>query len=232
MKKVILIITSFLLLSVNAQEDYKNSGLYTAIGYAYGFPKVNLSNTNDTFVEFNNNNNNHTALIELLYKTPLKAELKIGYAYSYNIFNFKGNTNNGTFDISNYMHSHAMYLGAGYNFILRPQLELNLGLGSLVSFIKKDNILYAITNKEGELEHTNRSIKGGNVYIVPQIAVNKYFDNGNFLTFGMKYLYSANDDFVYGYVSTKIKAVHRQINFTSNINQIALYLTYNFNLKL
>ncbi len=230
MKKIFLIIISlYFLARTNAQETYQHSGLYGLVGCSYGLVQVDITNEKDGFSDLKNNNNNLSGIVSLVYKTPFRVEIKTGYSYSYNILDFEGRTDTGKFDTSNNIHSHSTFLGAGYNFSLKPSIELNVSFGAAVSYIKNENISVHKGEEKDKVVTTNYSANGSNVYLVPEISIHKYLSNGDFISFGGRYLYSFNDSFIYGYITHyDNNNSDKQLSFSTKNSYFGLYIMYGF----
>lgn len=220
-------------MQVNAQKEYTHQGIYTAAGYEFGFLSSSLKNTQYPFSSSTIDTNiNNSLSLTGIYKTPFKAEIKLGYMASYSTLTIKGNNNGKMFDVDNNYFSHTAFIGAGYNIPIKSDIDITVGLGSAISFVKNTNIKKHRGEITDEIVATNNSLKKGNVYIVPEISVTKYLKGHQMLTLGGKYYYSANDAFLEG----SIKNVHngnvvKQVNFDTQNNQIAIYITYGFNLS-
>ncbi len=232
--KVILLVMNLLfVLSINAQKEYAHKGIYTTIGYEFGFLSSELQKTALPFTDSSLGNNfNHSVSITGIYKTPLKAEIKIGYTGSYTTLNIEGNNDGRLFEIKNNYFVHTTFLGAGYNIPIMKDIDVTIGLGSSVSFVK-DKITEKATGEEADqIVASNVSVKKGNVYIIPELSISKYFKNGSILTLGGKYYHSANDSFIEGVVQNlKNGLLEKQVNFSTQNNQIALYISYGFNIS-
>ncbi|WP_435261640.1 hypothetical protein [Tenacibaculum sp. nBUS_03] len=218
---------------INAQKKYNHSGIYTAIGYEFGFLFSDIKETTIPFTNNTINNNfNHSLSITGLYKTAFNTEIKLGYMTSYSSLTIEGSNNNKSFIIDNNYFTHTFFIGGGYNFVVKDDIDITIGLGSAVTYIKKA----FISENEGEVNNqivaTNNSIKRANVYLVPEISMTKHLKNGNTLTIGSKYYHSANDFFMQGSVENKNNGiVIKKVNFSTQNNQIAFYLNYGFNLS-
>lgn len=233
LKLIIFSAIAFLAGRINAQQQYQHSGIYTSIGYEFGFLSSDIQETTIPFTNSSINSNfNHSLTFTGIYKTPFNAEIKLGYMPSYSTLTLEGNNNNKPFSVNNNYFAHTVFIGAGYNFVVKKDLDITVGLGSAVTFIKNENI----TEKQGEITDqivaTNNSMNNGNVYLMPELSITKYLKNGNTLTLGGKYYHSANDNFLQGTVKNLNNGnTIRKVNYTTQNNQIAVYLSYGFNLS-
>lgn len=233
LKLITLSAVLFFLGKVSAQQEYQHSGIYTTIGYEFGFLSSDIQETTIPFTNNSINGNfNHSLALTGIYKTPFNAEVKLGYILSYSMLSLKGNNENKPFSVDNNYFTHTVLIGAGYNFEVTNSLDITVGLGSAISFVEDENIIEVLGDANDQIVATNNSLKKGNVYIVPEISVTKYLKNGNTLTLGGKYYHSANDDFLQGTIENRSNNnTLRRVNYTTKNNQIAIYASYGFNLS-
>ncbi|WBX75431.1 hypothetical protein PG911_12280 [Tenacibaculum ovolyticum] len=233
--KISVMINMFLvcILTINAQENNTHKGLYTAIGYEFGLTDVVMNKTEMPFTESDISNNfNNSLSLTAIYKTARKVQVKLGYMASYATLTINGLNERKEFTVKNNYFMHTVLLGAGYNISLKKDLDLMIGLGSSVSFVKRTNSEEEKGDEEDKIVGTNNSINRGNVYVVPELSLTKYFKNKNMITLGAKYYLSGNDYFLGGSVQNIKNSVKtNQINFSTQNNQIAVYISYGFNFK-
>lgn len=227
------LIIILLVLNVTAQEKYTHNGIYITSGYEFGFLDTKIEDTNLTFQNSNiKKNYNHSFVLNGIYRTAFRTNIKLGYSVSINTLMIEGLNKNRAFLIDHNYINHTATIGAGYSFNLKKNLDLSLGMGSGLTFTKKVNI-YA---KKGEITDqitaTNSSLKSGNVYLIPEISITLYLRNENTLTFGSRYFYSLNDQFLEGIIqNSSSNDVSNKTSFTTLNNQLGIYLCYGFNLK-
>lgn len=233
--KISVMINMFLvcILTINAQENNTHKGLYTAIGYEFGLTDVVMNKTAMPFTESDISNNfNNSLSLTAIYKTARKVQVKLGYMASYATLTINGLNERKEFTVKNNYFMHTVLLGAGYNISLKKDLDLMIGLGSSVSFVKRTNSEEEKGDEEDKIVGTNNSINRGNVYVVPELSLTKYFKNKNMITLGAKYYLSGNDYFLGGSVQNIKNSVKtNQVNFSTQNNQIAIYISYGFNFK-
>ncbi|MCG8893602.1 hypothetical protein G1K73_07520 [Tenacibaculum finnmarkense] len=235
--KIIVIIHLFLAcISINAQEKASHQGLYADIGYEVGFIAATLHKTTMPFTHSNfgslGSQINNSLSLTALYKTPFNAQIKLGYIGSYANLTIDGLSNEREFTVHTNYFMHTALLGAGYSFQIKKDLDITLGLGSSISFVKNTNLQEEKGDASDKITASNSSVKSGNVYVIPEISVTKYFKNENTITFGAKYYLSDNDSFLTGSVKNSKKSVTtNQVDFSTKNNQIALYVSYGFNFK-
>lgn len=235
MKLKHIIISGILLLSlkVNAQKEYQHAGIYTTVGYEIGFLSSDIQKTTQPFTSsVIEGNLNHSLAITGIYKTSINAEIKLGYMASYSSLAVEGVNVDKPFAVDNNYFAHTVFIGAGYNFPIKNDVDITLGLGSAISYIKNADVTEEQGSIADKIVATNSSINNGNVYLIPELSITKYLKNGNTVTFGGKYYYSANDNFIEGTVKNVSNGTTlRQVNYTTQNNQIAIYLNYGFNLS-
>lgn len=233
LKLIILSVILFFIAKVSAQQEYQHSGIYTIIGYELGFLSSDIQETTIPFTNNSINGNfNHSLALTGIYKTPFNAEIKLGYIASYNSLTVEGLNVDKPFSVDNNYYSHTVLIGAGYNFEVTNVLDITIGLGSAISFIENKNITEIQGDTSDQLVATNNSLKKGNVYLVPELSITKYFKNGNTLTLGGKYYHSANDNFLQSSIENRSNNnVLKRVNYTTKNNRIAVYVSYGFNLS-
>ncbi|PKH51221.1 hypothetical protein CXF68_11250 [Tenacibaculum sp. Bg11-29] len=233
--KISVMINMFLvcILTINAQENNTHKGLYTAIGYEFGLTDVVMNKIAMPFTESDISNNfNNSLSLTAIYKTACKVQVKLGYMASYATLTINGLNEGKSFTVNNNYFMHTVLLGAGYNISLKKDLDLMIGLGSSISFVNYTNYEEEKGNADDKIIGTNNSINRGNVYLVPELSLTKYFKNKNMITLGAKYYLSGNDYFLEGSVQNIKNSVKtNQVNFSTQNNQIAVYINYGFNFK-
>ncbi|MEX6625601.1 hypothetical protein [Tenacibaculum salmonis] len=233
--KIIVIINLFLVCisTINAQENNTHKGLYTTIGYEFGLTDAVIHKTAMPFTESTISNNfNNSLSLTAIYKTAFKAQVKLGYMASYAMLTINGLNEGKEFTVDNNYFMHTVSLGAGYNISLKKDLDITIGLGSSISFVTDTNFEEEKGEADDKIIATNNSINPGNVYIIPELSFTKYFKNKNMITLGAKYYLSGNDYFLEGSVQNIKNSVKtNQVNFSTQNDQIAVYISYGFNLK-
>ncbi|CAA0146172.1 hypothetical protein [Tenacibaculum maritimum] len=227
-----VILASFSIV-VNAQKEYLHQGLYTSIGYELGFLSTATENTTAPFTNVSVGNNfNNTFVISGTYKTPVRVDVELGYGISYNTLSIEGSTASNTFKVDNNNFNHSFFIGAGYVVPIKKDLDLTIGLGSAISLVKEINLSKEEGDTTDKIVVTHRATNIGNVYIVPKMSLTKFLRNKNAITIGVKYYHSANESLLEGVVQNVSNNVTlKQMEFSSQNNQVAIFLNYSFNLS-
>lgn len=229
--KITIVAMLFCVVGIQAQKEYAHKGLYTSIGYEYGLLFSDITTATVSSKSSIDSNFNHSVSITGLYKTAFNTEIKLGYTGSYSTLNILGRNSDKTFLVTNNYYTHTVFVGAGYNFSIKKDLDITLGLGSAVTYVKNSDILKEYGEASDKILATNTSLNQGNVYLIPELSITKFFNNGNTLTLGGKYYHSVHDNFLQGDI-TNIRngAILEQVSFSTQNNQVAIYIAYGINL--